>query len=107
MGTRRYSLEIAAPFSPRLKTRLERAVTQAILNQSRALPTLRRAVLSATAELRDNGFTEEQIRALFAQLIEDVARLRSLDTTSIVSGQPRWMELSAKVLSWTETASTH
>src|SRR3954471_8391227 len=101
MGTRRYGLEIEAPLSPRFKMRLERAVTHAIQNPTRALPTLRRAVISASAELRAAAFTDEQIQNLFARLIEDVARTRSLDTTSIVSGQPRWMELTTRVMVWT------
>jgi hypothetical protein len=104
MGSRRYGLEIAAPFTARLKTRLERAVTQAIRNPSRAMPTLRRAVISATTELRLNAFSDAEIRSLFTRLVEDVARARSLDSTSIVSGQPRWKELTARVLTWTETS---
>lgn len=102
MGSRRYTLEIAAPLNPRLKARLTRAVAHAIRNPSRALPTLRRAVITATAELRVAAFDDEQIRAVFTQLIEDVARSRALDTTSIVSGHPRWVDLTARVLTWTE-----
>ena len=103
MGSRRYALEIAAPLNVRLKTRLERAVTHAIQHPSRALPTLRRAVISATGELRRHAFTDDQIEALFTRLVEDVARARSLDTRSIVSGQPRWVDLTARVLDWTKT----
>jgi hypothetical protein len=96
-------VEIAAPLNTRLKSRLERAVAHAIRNPSRALPTLRRAVITATAELRVAAFTDDQIRALFARLIEDVARERALDTTSILSGHPRWMDLTTRVLDWTAT----
>lgn len=105
MGTRRYALAIDAPLTPRFKMRLERAVTQAIRNPTRALPTLRRAVISATIELRLQGFTDERIHELFARLIEDVARSRSLDATSIVSGHPRWLDLTTRVLTWTESAA--
>jgi hypothetical protein len=105
MGTRRYALEIRAPLNPRLKARLERAAAQAIRQPSRALPTLRRAIVSATNELRVLGYSDDRIREVFAQLIEDVARARALDTTSIVSGHPRWLDLTARVLSWTETAA--
>jgi hypothetical protein len=104
MGTRRYALEIAAPLSPRFKTRLERAVTQALLNPTRSLPTLRRAVIAATTELRTHGFDDSRIQDLFARLIEDVARSRALDATSIVSGHPRWLDLTAKVVDWTRLA---
>src|SRR5579884_3054967 len=76
MQTRRRAVDIAAPFNTRFKTRLERAVTQAIMNPSRALPTLRRAVIAATRELRCQGFDDERIHALFERLVEDVARAR-------------------------------
>jgi hypothetical protein len=102
MGTRRYALEIAAPLTPRFKTRLERAVTQALVNPTRSLPTLRRAVIAATRELRQHDFDDARIHALFARLIEDVARTRSLDSTSIVSGQPRWIDLTTRVNEWTQ-----
>ncbi len=104
MGTRRYALEIAAPLTRRFKMRLERAVTHAILNPTRALPTLRRAVLSATAQLRAQGLRDEEIREVFTRLIEDVAREKAIDATSIVSGHPRWFDLTARVLVWTETS---
>lgn len=100
MGTRRYDLEIAAPLTPRFKARLERAVTQAMLNPTRSLPTLRRAVIATTTELRRHEFDDGRIHALFARLIEDVARTRSLDTTSIVSGQPRWADLTDRLNGW-------
>jgi hypothetical protein len=102
MATRRRAVEIAAPFNARFKTRLERAVTQAIMNPSRALPTLRRAIMAATRELRRLGFDDPEIHILLARLVEDVARERSLDATSIVSRRPRWQELSSKVIGWSE-----
>jgi hypothetical protein len=105
MGTRRYALEIAAPLTPRFKTRLERAVTHALLNPTRSLPTLRRAVIAATKELRRHGFDDDRIRALFARLIEDVARTNAFDGTSIVSGHPRWLDLTTRVNGWTERAA--
>lgn len=100
MGSRRYDLEIRAPFNVRLKTRLERAITHAILNPSRALPTLRRAIIAATRELRAYGYADTEIERLFAELVEDVARARSLDSRSIVSGQPRWLDLCSRLPGW-------
>jgi hypothetical protein len=105
MGSRRYCINIPAPFNTRLKTRLERAVTHAIINPSRALPTLRRAVLAATTELRVAGYEDPQIHSLFTTLIEDVARDRAFDGWSVVSGQPRWMELCTRVVAWTNETS--
>jgi hypothetical protein len=105
MGSRRYCIDIDAPFNARLKTRLERAVTHAIVNPSRAPPTLRRAIMAATRELRVAGFDDAQIHTIFTTLVEDVARDRAFDGWSVVSGQPRWMELCARVVAWAnETA---
>ena len=104
MGSRRYCIDIPAPFNPRLKTRLERAVTHAIANPSRALPTLRHAVITATHELRRHGYDDERIHAVFSTLIEDVACMRSFDSWSVVSGQPRWKELCTRVAAWTNEA---
>jgi hypothetical protein len=104
MGTRRYALEIAAPLTPRFKTRLERAVTQALVNPTRSLPTLRRAIIAATQELRRHDFDDDHIRAVFSQLVEDVARSRAFDSTSIVSGHPRWVDLTTRVNDWTRLA---
>jgi hypothetical protein len=102
--SRRRVSNIDAPLSTRMQARLERAAAQAIRQPSRALPTLRRAIVSATTELRALGYNDERIRTIFSQLIEDVARARSLDATSIISGHPRWVDLTVRVLSWTEIA---
>lgn len=101
MISRRDTVDIAVPFNPRLKTRLERAIAQAVHSPTRAMPTLRRAVLVATAELRAQGFDDDRISTLLGQLVEEVVRARALDTRSIVSGQPRWIEVRAKVEQWT------
>jgi hypothetical protein len=61
-------------------------------------------VIAATQELRHHEFDDDRIHALFARLIEDVARSRSLDSTSIVSGHPRWVDLTERVNEWTKLA---
>lgn len=105
MGSRRFAANIDAPLAPRLKVRLERAVTATLLNPTRGAPTLRRTALVVTAQLHSSGFSDERIRAVFARLIEEVACLRSLHGTSIVSGQTRWSELLARVYEWTDLES--
>ena len=85
---------------PRVKVRLQRAITQTLLNPTRGAPTLRRTVVMVAKELRRCGFSEERIRTLFARVIEDVACVRSLHRTSLMSGQPRWAEVFARVDSW-------
>jgi hypothetical protein len=95
---------IAAPLPQRLKWRLVLAVTNALTRPTRSMPVLRRTVLAAVADLRASHFNEAQIREVFARLIEDVARERDLDATSIVSGIPRWAELVARVNEWIAVA---
>jgi hypothetical protein len=104
MGTRRYATEIPAPLSPRMKVRLQRAVAQALINPVRGTPTMRRTVLVATSELRTGGFTDQQIATLFANLIEEVAYVRCVHSTSLVSGLPRWTELVDRIHEWTDLA---
>ena len=101
MISHRDTADITVPFNPRLRTRLERAIAQAVHSPTRAMPTLRRAVLVATAELRAQGFEDERISVLLGRLVEEVVRARALDTRSIVSGQPRWIEVRSKVEQWT------
>lgn len=106
MGARRFAAEIDAPLAPRLKVRLQRAITATLLNPTRGAPTLRRTALVVTTQLHACGFSDERIRALFAKLIEEVAYLRSLHGTSIVSGQPRWTEVLGRVYEWTDLQSS-
>jgi hypothetical protein len=104
MGTRRYTAEIAAPLSKRLKTRLQRAVTATLIHPTRGAPTMRRTAITATMELRACGFSDTQISVVFCRLIEDVACVRALQGTSLLSGQPRWMDLIDRVHDWTGLA---
>jgi len=98
-------IEIMAPLAPRTKVRLVRAVARALTQPSRALPTLRGTILGAAAELRLCSFTNERIHAIFATVIEDVARAHAFDATSLLSGKPRWIELSLRVNEWVDITS--
>jgi len=100
MGARRFTIAIDAPLTPRFKTRLEKAVTGALREPTRSVPTLRRAVVAATSQLRACGFDDERIRLVFARLIEDVARSTTFDATSIVTGESRSEVLARRVGTW-------
>jgi hypothetical protein len=101
MSVRRYGdVQTTAPFTPRLQARLQRAIANGIANPTRTLPTLRRAVLVASAELRRQGYEDEQIVPLFARFVEDVVRTCALDARSVVSGQPRWIDVRDRVIEW-------
>jgi hypothetical protein len=100
----RPAVRIAAPLSERLKWRLVLAVTDALTHPKRSMPVLRRTVLAAVAELRTARFPENGLRELFETLIEDVARERGIDNTSLMSGAPRWRELVSRVNEWIDIA---
>lgn len=100
IGARRFTIPIDAPLTPRFKTRLEKAVTVALRDPTRAIPTLRRAVMAATRLLRCQGLDDEHIRIVFARLIEDVARKSTFDATSIVTGERRSETLAKRVDTW-------
>jgi len=101
----RGAVGIAAPLSQRLKWRLVLAVTHALTRPTRSMPVLRRTVLAALAELRTAGVDEDRIRHIFTTLIEDIARERGIDATSIVSGAPRSADLVARVHEWIGTST--
>lgn len=95
---------VAAPLSSRLKWRLVLAITHALMRPARSMPVLRRTILAAVAELRSAGVTDPQIRELLTRLIEDVARERGIDATSIVSGASRSADLVIRVNEWISIA---
>jgi hypothetical protein len=92
--------QVETPFAPRMRTRLDRAIGQALMSSARSAPTLRRAVTAGAQQLRQSGYSTDAITTLFAALVEDAARARALDARSLVSGQPRWLDVRSRVLTW-------
>src|SRR5262245_7101656 len=75
MSIRLYDdVAIAVPVSPRIKTRLQRAIIQGIVKPTGALPTLRRAVVATADELRHAGYTDTSIGAALQAFVEEVVR---------------------------------
>jgi len=107
IGERRHARHVDLPIDGRLKTRLGRAITNSLIKPSSALPTLRHAVQSASVALRAQGFTDATIAAKLALLIQSLALEGGLDADSIVSGKPRWQELSERVAEWIAVDSPH
>ncbi len=104
MSIRRYNeVVMAMPISPRLKARLQRAVVQGILKPTGALPTLRRAVVAASTELRHAGYSDARIGGAFESFVEEVVRTYVLDERSVVSGRPRWEEVRERIVEWAMT----
>jgi len=101
IGARRHGRLVDLPVDARLKARLGRAVTNALMTTSgRSTPPLRRAVDAVVDAMRVQGFTDEGIRARLAMLIQAIALDGGLDAGSILSGRPRWQELSDRVAEW-------
>ena len=100
IGERRHGHRVDLPLDGRLRMRLGRAITNSLVNPSRSNPTLRRTIVAVGSALRAQGFTEEGIRARLALLIQSIALDRGLNAGSIVSGRPRWQELSDRVGEW-------
>lgn len=108
MSIRRYSdVAIAVPVSPRLKMRLQRAVIQGILKPTGALPTLRRAVVAASDELRGAGYNDASIGSALELFVEEVVRTCALDERSVVSGRPRWEDVRDRIVEWATTTHAH
>jgi len=104
MSIRRYDeLVIAVPVSPRLKMRLQRAIIHGILKPTGALPTLRRAVVATSNELRSAGYTDANISRALEVFVEEVVRTYALDERSVVSGRPRWEEVRERIVEWATT----
>ncbi len=108
MSIRRYDeVVISVPISPRLKTRLQRAIIQGIHKPTGALPTLRRAVVAATAELRRAGYADASIANALERFVEEVVRTYALDERSVVSGRPRWEDVRDRIVDWSVAAAAH
>src|SRR5690242_388561 len=107
MSIKRYEdVVIAVPVSPRLKSRLQRAIVQGIHKPTGALPTLRRAVVAVTGELRRAGYPDASIASALEQFVEEVVRTYALDERSVVSGRPRWEEIRDRIVDWSAEAAT-
>jgi len=104
MSIRRYDeVIIGVPVSPRLKMRLQRAIIQGILKPTGALPTLRRAAVATSDELRAAGYTDARIGGVLEAFVEEVVRTYALDERSVVSGRPRWEEVRERIVEWATT----
>jgi hypothetical protein len=100
IGLRRHARDVDLPLDTRLKGRLGRAITNALVNPGRCGPTLRRTIRIVSSALRAQGFTEEGITARLCLLVHVVALNDGIDATSVVTGKPRWQELAERVSEW-------
>ena len=104
IGLTLHAAHVDLPLSDRLKVRIGRAIGNALTSPQRSMETLRRTVLLVASELRAQGFTDEGITARITLLMQSVALERGCDATSLVSGKPRWEELTERVVEWIAVA---
>ena len=85
-------------FTVGTRVRLERSVGRALFGRKSDPTVLRSAVCSATRELRAQGLDEEATLAVLAAMVEDGGRACRADRASLLSGQPVWMAVQARVI---------
>lgn len=97
---RRHARHVDLPLPNRLRARIGRAVAKALVDPVKSMPTLRRAVREAHAQLLAQGFTEAGIQARLSLLVQAIALDGGLDERSVVTRRPRWQELSDRIAQW-------
>lgn len=85
-------------FSPSTRKCLERAVGQALFGRKGARVTLSSAVGNATRELRAQGLDPVATVAFLSAMVENAGRACRADRASLLSGEPLWMAVHARVL---------
>jgi len=95
---------------PELAARLDRFTVSTRASLSRALiralrghrrdssATLNEAIRAGCRELRVAGTDDQAIMEFFAGFVEDTGRACGADRPSLMSGEPRWVPVRARVL---------
>ena len=86
-------------FTLRTRSRLSRSLVRALRGRrpDARLP-LDEAVDDACHELQVAGLDAPTIKAFLAALVEETGRACGADRPSLMSGEPRWMPVRARVL---------
>ncbi|HEU4994920.1 MAG TPA: hypothetical protein VFT29_08870 [Gemmatimonadaceae bacterium] len=81
---------------------IERTIGRALFGHRGGAAALRSAVCRATRELREQGLDDLATLAILGAFVEDAGRSCRADRTSLVSGEPVWMQLRRRVLASAE-----
>lgn len=85
-------------FSTGTRHCLERSLGRALFGVKSDPTVLRSAVCRATRELRAQGLDEAATLAVLTAMVEDGGRACGADRGSLLSGQPVWMAVRARVI---------
>ena len=85
-------------FTPGTRTNLERAVGRALHGHKGSTMPLRSAVYTATRELRAEGLDAAATLIALGGLVESAGRACGADRSSLLSGEPVWIVVQARVL---------
>jgi hypothetical protein len=85
-------------FSRGTRTRLEKSVGRALFGRKCDPSLLRSAVYRATRELRARGLDAAATLNVLAAMVENGGRACRADRASLLSGQPLWMAVRARVI---------
>jgi hypothetical protein len=85
-------------FTANTRTCFERAVGRALFGLKGSTMPLRSAVYTATRELHTQGLDGESILAVLGLEVENAGRACGADRSSLLSGEPVWLLVQARVL---------
>ncbi len=86
-------------FTASTRASLSRALVRALRGHRHDSPaTLNEAVRAGCRELRVAGTDDEALIEFFAVLVEETGRACGADRPSLMSGEPRWVPVRARVL---------
>lgn len=85
-------------FTPGTRARLEKSLGRALVGRKCDSSLLRSAVCRATRELRARGLDASATLTALAAIVEDGGRGCRADRSSLLTGQPLWMAVRARVL---------
>jgi hypothetical protein len=93
-------------FSPATRTRLERTVAAALKRRTGESAPLRRAVLLAVRELREEGLDLAATLSVLGAVVEDAGRACGADRPSLFTREPLWLSVRRVVFA-EATAESH
>lgn len=89
-------------FTSGTRTCFERSVGRALHGRRCGTTAMRAAVWKATRELSAHGHDRPETLRILGTVVENAGRACGADRASLLSGQPWWMNVRARVLEFAE-----